>query len=443
MLQKYSMPEQAQIEDSGLALTPAFFIDLLKRRLLYFLIPLVVVGAAGITIVMMLPAIYLAEGKILVESQQIPSDFVRPTVTALANERIQVIQQRIMTRDNLLGIANKHQLFTGRRQQMSATERVDFIRSRAKIEPLITRVSSRPNAVAIAFTVGFEHEQPVLAMRVANEFLTMILSEDVRVRTNFAAETTKFLEREGKRIETELYNVQLKIVELKRQNVRSSDEQGNARLIALKAELVEKATRYSESHPDMKAIKQKLAALERPGSVTKDGQAKDADPKESPEFILEALERQEDALTKNLVATNQKLTAARLGETLERGQQSERLEVIEQPSMPQEPVRPKRAKLLGAAVAAAFAAGGGLVVALEMLQSTIYRAADILRVTNSSLLVTIPYIATKDEVLRRRRKLIAIIGISAITVLLVVAAVLMLLPPLDVLLNKLFIALAI
>jgi hypothetical protein len=36
-----------------------------------------------------------------VTTQQIPTELVRPTVTTLANERIQVIQQRVLTRDNL------------------------------------------------------------------------------------------------------------------------------------------------------------------------------------------------------------------------------------------------------------------------------------------------------------------------------------------------------
>ena len=40
------------------------------------------------------PAIYQAEAKILVESQQIPDDLARSTVTADAGERLQLIQQR-------------------------------------------------------------------------------------------------------------------------------------------------------------------------------------------------------------------------------------------------------------------------------------------------------------------------------------------------------------
>ena len=64
---------------------------------------------------MLWPPTYLSEGKILVQSQQIPTELVRPTVTSAAQERIQVIQQRTMTRDNLIAIADKFQLFPDKR----------------------------------------------------------------------------------------------------------------------------------------------------------------------------------------------------------------------------------------------------------------------------------------------------------------------------------------
>ena len=41
-------------------------------------------------------------------------------------------------------------------------------------------------------------------MKVANELVTMILREDVRSRTEFASETTRFLAKEVKRLESQL-----------------------------------------------------------------------------------------------------------------------------------------------------------------------------------------------------------------------------------------------
>ena len=63
---------------------------------------------------------------------------------------------------------------------------------------------------------------------------------------------------------------------------------------------------------------------------------------------------------KNLEEANRKLMAARLGESLERDQQSERLQVIEQPPLPQKPIKPNRLKLF---VLAFFLATGFLSAA--------------------------------------------------------------------------------
>jgi len=427
MLQKYSVHEQMPQDEGGLSLTPAFFIDIIKRRLLYFLIPFVLVLGAGTTAVMLIPPVYLAEGKILVESQQIPSDLVRPTVTAMANERIHVISQRILTRDNLLTVASKYQLYSGHRQPLTGSEIVDKMRDAVKIIPI--DVKTGRDRLILAFTIGFENEDPVTATRVAGEFMTMILSEDVRVRTAFASETTKFLEREAKRLENELNIVETKIADIKRaQQTRPDSVSSNdAQLNILRAELMQKAATYSDSHPDMKAIKQKIAAIEKTlsASASKDD-----------ERNLEPLERQQASLQQNLESTTQKLVTARLGESLERGQQSERLEVIEQPTVPQKPIKPNRPKFLALVLAVSLGAGGGLVVLLEALQTTIYRTSDLLRIADSHIVVTLPYIATEAETQRRKTKLILIIS-GVIFVIVVAAAVaLFFLPPLDILFDR-------
>jgi uncharacterized protein involved in exopolysaccharide biosynthesis len=443
MLQKYSVQEQVSLDQGASFLSPAIIFDILKRRFFYFLIPFVLIFAGGTAVVMMIPAVYSAEGKILVESQQIPSDLVKPTVSALANERIQVISQRILTRDNLLQIANKYQLFSGHRKRMTGTEMVDWMRDNTKIKPVdlkTTQIRQNPNSTTLAFTVGFEHEVPATALRVASEFVTMILSEDVRVRTNFASETTKFLEREVRRLETELASVESKMADIKRGQISAPSTangagSGDQQLTMLRAELMTKAAIYSDSHPEMKAIKQKIAALEKLMGKKEEKTAQaEADG-------LEGLERRQAALEKNLEITGQKLTAARLGESLERGQQSERLEVIEQPTLPQKPIRPNRPKFMVLVFALSAMASGGLVFVLEALQNTIYRTTDLLRIADSHLIVPIPYISTEAEVQRRRTKIILIVGGILLAMLIAGVTALFFLPPLDILFNGVLAAL--
>src|SRR6267154_6475097 len=128
MLQKLDSEQQFHDADadSGYLLQPAYYLGLLRRRWPYFLIPFVSVLLVGSAVTYLWPATYFSEGKILVQSQQIPMELVRPTVTSAAQERIQVIEQRTTTRDNLLAIADKFDLFPEKRRFMSVCDIVEL-----------------------------------------------------------------------------------------------------------------------------------------------------------------------------------------------------------------------------------------------------------------------------------------------------------------------------
>lgn len=436
MLQQLSVENQAPNEQATeQSLTPEYVYGVIKRRLLHFVIPFALVFGVGAVVTAILPATYLAEGKMLIESQEIPSNLVQPTVSTIADERVALLKQRITVRDRLLTIANKYQLpvlarqhaFLGRwRPRMSETDIVDMMRERTQIAPVKNELPGQPGQRPfIAFTVSFEHEQPEIARQVTNELVTTILDEDVRSRTSSALETTRFLERESKRLENELGLLEIKIAEVKDREARApAGPTGTTetQLAMLKYELLMKAASYSDTHPDMKVLKERITALQK----LIDSKRNDTSTKS--EVGLDAFERQYGSAKKDLDVISQKLATARLGENLERGQHSERLSVIEQPTLPQKPVRPNRPKMLATFVALAIAAGGGLVFALEMFDDTIRRNADITKLIDSQLIVSIPYISTKAEVLRQKSHRIWLaIGCSVIVVLAGLAAAIYLL----------------
>src|SRR5918995_4398273 len=139
--------------DFGRFLDFRYIRTLLRRRFFYFAIPFVLLAGTGLAAAALLPAIYLSEGKILVESQRIPTDLVRPTVTSLAAERVQVLEQRLMARDNVMAIVDKYKLFPERRSLFSNTELVELVRERTRIQPIDLGVRrTTADRVAVAFT---------------------------------------------------------------------------------------------------------------------------------------------------------------------------------------------------------------------------------------------------------------------------------------------------
>ncbi|HUO00973.1 MAG TPA: sugar transporter [Bradyrhizobium sp.] len=431
-------PSTEEEPDQSYLFQPSFYWHLIKRRAVFFIIPFVVVLSGGLAAAALWPASYESVGKILVESQQIPTDLVRPTVTSAAAERIQVIEQRTMTRENLLAIIDKFQLFPERRSFMSATQLVDLMRNNTKIEPVALPLSfaqSRPDAnPTIAFTVGFESSDPETASKVANELVTQILSEDLRDRTNRAADTTKFLAREVQRLQSDNAALDAKIALAKLAQAKSlatssSSDQPN-QLAQLKAEYAEKSALYSQHHPMLVALKRQIEALEK--AAVPAPQTSTA----GPQVPIDALKAQQESLQKDLETASAKLAAARMGETLEKDQQSEKFEVIEQPTVPQEPTKPNRRKIAGMSLLLAFAAGGGLAFLLEIADKSVRRSSDVFSLVDSRLVVAIPYITTKAELRSQKLRLRLAIAIGlAIFVGALVAAYLFM-PPLDLIIAK-------
>src|SRR5258707_14336939 len=159
MLQKLDTEPEFPEIDAGYLLQPAYYLALLRRRWPYFAVPFISVLLIGIAITFLWPATYLSEGKILVQSQQIPTELVRPTVTSAAQERIQVIEQRTMTRDNLLAIVDKFKLFPDQITLMSPTQTVELMKKRIKIEPVVLPLAFKGNSLnpTVVFSVRLEY----------------------------------------------------------------------------------------------------------------------------------------------------------------------------------------------------------------------------------------------------------------------------------------------
>jgi uncharacterized protein involved in exopolysaccharide biosynthesis len=432
MLQSYSAQGEAFYDGGAQGIGLSQSLQILKRRALYCAAAFSIILLAGAFVTAIQRPIYEAKGKVLVESQGIPTDLVKPTVTQSANERIQVIQQRIMTRDNLLALVNKYKMFAREQQWMSATDILDLMRERTKFDLVdINATPGRPGLSTIAFTVSFDYENPEITVRVANDILTLILSEDARSRTNSATETTTFLASESQRLQGELAAIEVQINENKTKAVDPTVPAMDPtkfqvmELTKLKEELAQKSSIYSAEHPAIKALKKKISAMEELVAQTPSAAIAQVS------AGLIELQRQAAATEKNLEETNKKLDEARLGEKLERDQQSERLQVIEQPVQPQNPIKPNRIKLLALSFALAIAAGAGAVFAAESFDKSIRNARQLIGVANGRLIVSIPYIATRTETVRRRSRFLLSVGILLILLVAGVVGFIFFGPPID------------
>ena len=183
-----------RIEDgAGLATQ----LEAVNRRKWPMLIAFGTVLVAAIAAALLWPPTYRSMGTILIEQQEVPLDFVRSAVTSYADERVQVISQRVMTSANLLGIIDKLKLYDADRESMTREQLVERMRKDVQLQMISSDVvdprAGRTTKATIAFAVGYESRSPELAAQVANELVTLYLQKNIETRTQLAAGTTQFL----------------------------------------------------------------------------------------------------------------------------------------------------------------------------------------------------------------------------------------------------------
>ena len=296
------------------------YLSLLRRRWAYLLFPFLLIFSMSVAVAMLLPPVYKSTGIILVESQRIPRELIRTTITSYIGERIEIIKQRVMTRENMLKIIDEFGLLQEGEGKRTVTERINEVRRR--IEVLMMRPDQQhEDSKNVTFSVSFEARNPEVAHRVADRLVTMFLEENVRSRTQRASETTEFLKGEADKLKVQLEAIEAEIATYKQkfsdalpehldlrmrmlerteadikavkreiltvqEEARFLDVQLSAarmgvgggltprtpdsvsaspaqQLARLKVEYAQKSSIYSSSHPDVRALKRKINALSR------------------------------------------------------------------------------------------------------------------------------------------------------------------------------------
>ena len=295
--------------------------EVIRRRLPLGLSVAAILAVLTIGVALTLPAVYKSRAVILIEQQDIPEDLVRSLVTSYADQRIQVISQRVLTSANLTAIINKFDLYPDERQTEPVEVVLEEMREDITVAPISADVvdqrSGRPTKATIAFELAFDSKEPRTAQRVANDLVSLFLSENLKQRTEAAEDTLGFLSTESERLEQTVADLERQLAEFKEKHsdalpelsglnlqlmtrsqqdlvqiqnqIRSLEQQrvyleselaqqepntaitlsetgqriyGPAdRLKALEAEFISLSARYGKRHPDVLSMKKEIDAL--------------------------------------------------------------------------------------------------------------------------------------------------------------------------------------
>jgi polysaccharide biosynthesis transport protein len=207
------------------------WLKALTRRVWIILIVSIFGSVLAAAVAYVLPPVYESTARILVESQQIPEQLAQSTVSQGAAERLELIEQRLMTRQNLLDVIDRIGLFAGT-PGLTPTEKVELVRDATIFESL-TLGERRGPALLSAFTITYRASNGRLAARVANEFVTMVLEQNIATRSARASETYEFFRNEVDRLAGELLDLETQIARYKNEHGDALPDSYNFRLSEL------------------------------------------------------------------------------------------------------------------------------------------------------------------------------------------------------------------
>ncbi len=287
------------------------YLAILRRRRKQIVRVAAAVFALAVILAVVLPPVYRSTATLLIE-QEVAPELVPSTVTGYLNQRLKVIETRVLTPQNLSEIAKKLELFP---QERAADPPyvAGRMRSNIQIEPVSVNVtdprSGRSGLATIAFEVSYDAPTPEQAQRVAQQLAQLFIDENRAIRTAKAEGASGFLheeeerlrrhiaeldaklaaykskhhgrlpelmnlnmqmleraQREAEEAERHIYNLEQRKLELQSQLALVEPHTGDrpgGRLRQMQTEYIAAASRYSPEHPDVVRLKRELESMKR------------------------------------------------------------------------------------------------------------------------------------------------------------------------------------
>jgi polysaccharide chain length determinant protein (PEP-CTERM system associated) len=283
------------------------YLDIVKRRKYWIILPFLVTILGGLAYVLIAPKLYEATTLILVEEQSVPKDMVRPVVAESIDARLATITQQVTSRTNIEKIIRDYRLSEEQGSSLGIDELVEAVRKRITIDVDRNRGGGGPIS---AFTISYQGKDPKKVTEVTNGLASIFILQNVEIRESQALGTSSFLADQVESVRTRLAEkekeqkayterymgglpdqlnanlamlgaaqsrqdqlsknltdmenrkvvIQQRIDELRKERLAAGPAMKD--LSALKDQLAELELRYTGDHPDVIRLKKQIEAIE-------------------------------------------------------------------------------------------------------------------------------------------------------------------------------------
>jgi succinoglycan biosynthesis transport protein ExoP len=184
-----------------------------RRKWLLILAPL-----AGVLICIVvahrMSNVYRAETTILVDSSQIPSNYVASVVTTDISARLSTLQQQILSPTRLKVLVEAEGLYPDPSSKRTEDDVIRSVQKGISVE-VVNPGGGRMGAFRISYSSTRQDE----VARIANHIAQMFIEENLRAREEQTSGTTKFLEDQLAETKRELDETDAQLRVIKSQNI--------------------------------------------------------------------------------------------------------------------------------------------------------------------------------------------------------------------------------
>lgn len=203
------------------------WVLVLRRHLVLVLAVTFVTFGLACVFVMMMPNVYRAETRILVNPQRISDKYVSSAVSMDSTERLNTLSQQVMSSTRLQAIIEDLHLFPSLRKRMGRDQLIERMRQHITID--LKQSSDGPSS----FTLSYTGDSAKEVAAVTNELAASFIAWNLRDRASEAEGTTSFLSEELAQSKSQLDSLEEQLRVYKLQHLGELPDQMEANMQTL------------------------------------------------------------------------------------------------------------------------------------------------------------------------------------------------------------------
>jgi polysaccharide biosynthesis transport protein len=199
---------------------PGELLDMMKRQRWLILLPMITMTAAIGYVVYKLPSIYESTSLLTVKPPTISSNLVQSLTNEDLSQRLQTINQEVLSRSSLEPMVLKYDLY---KQERAASLPMELIIEKM-YKSIKVELDESGNEKVAAFRIRYRDRDPQATRNVTAELASKYVNAQVQTQTEIAESTKDLFERQLNEKKTALDELEKQRLDIMMQNVATLPE---------------------------------------------------------------------------------------------------------------------------------------------------------------------------------------------------------------------------